>query len=109
MRSSGLGALVEFERQETATQISACRSLELSCCLAEWSERLAELSTKKFRLFPRREMPAPIDFVEVGQVLVGAPGPCLWRPVDVLRKHRDGYWQGNLGSLLRSGKNDAAS
>src|SRR5712675_1177755 len=41
--------------------------------------------------------------MEVDQVPIGAPGPCLGGSIDILRKYGDGHRERNLGGLLRGG------
>src|SRR3984893_2345400 len=77
--------------------------------LAERSERRSELGTEELGFLPRGEVSALVDLVEVDQVAIGAPGPCLRGSVDVVRKYRDGHRQRDLGGLLRARTNDAAS
>jgi hypothetical protein len=52
--------------------------------LAERSERRSALGAEELRLFPRREVTALVDLVEVDQVAIGAPRPCLRGSIDVL-------------------------
>ena len=68
---------------------------------AERSERGAELGGEELGLLPRREVAALVDLVEIDQVAIGAPGPCLRGSIDLLRKHRDGHRKRDLGGLLR--------
>src|SRR5258708_5878167 len=77
--------------------------------LPERPESGAKLRGAQFGLLPRCEVPALVDLVEVGQVGIRAPGPCLRGPIDVLRKYRDCHRQRDLGRLLRGRGNDAAS
>src|SRR5713226_10778638 len=58
---------------------------------AERSERLSELGTKEFGFFPGGEVTALVDLVEVYQVAIGAPGPCLRGLIILVRKNRDGH------------------
>src|SRR5438034_1314550 len=51
---------------------------------AQRSERCAQLGTEQFRLFPRREVTASIDLMEVAQVAIGPPRPTLRGAIDVL-------------------------
>src|SRR5262249_25807573 len=67
--------------------------------LPQGLERRTQLRREQLRLLPRREVTALVDLVEVDQVLVGTPGPCLRRSIDVLREDRDGYRQRDLGGL----------
>ena len=53
--------------------------------------------------------PAPVDLVEVDEVAIGAPGPCLLGSIDVLGKHRDGHRDRDLGGLLRGSIQRASS
>jgi hypothetical protein len=71
--------------------------------LAQWSERCAHLCGEELRLFPRREVTALIDFVEVGQIAVGALGPASWRLIDLAGKGRYGNWNRDLRRLLVHG------
>ena len=72
---------------------------------AQRPERGAELGGEELRLFPRREVAALVDLVEVDQVAIGAPGPCLRGSIDLARKYRDGDRERDLGGLLR-GRNE---
>src|SRR5215216_4184429 len=76
---------------------------------AEGSERGAELGTEEFRLFPGGEVAALVDLVEVDQVAIGAPGPCLRGSIDLVRKYRDGHREGNVSGFLRGRTRNAAS
>jgi hypothetical protein len=53
-------------------------------------------------------VPALVDLVEVDQVVIGAPGPCLWGSIDVIGKDCDRHRQRDLVGLLR-GRNDKVS
>jgi hypothetical protein len=53
----------------------------------QWPERSPQLHAE--RLFPGGEMSAFVELVEVDEVAVGAPGPCLRRPIDVIGKYGD--------------------
>ena len=77
--------------------------------LAQRSERGPELGREELRLLPRREVAALVDLVEVDQVAIGAPGPCLRGAIDLPRKDRDGDRERDLGGLLRGRTGDAAS
>jgi len=46
----------------------------------------ARSSAENNRLFPGREVSARVDLVEVDQVAIGAPGPCLRGPIAFPRK-----------------------
>lgn len=50
----------------------------------QWPERSPQLRAEKLWLFPGGEMSAFVDLVEIDEVAVGAPGPCLRRPIDVI-------------------------
>src|SRR3954465_14690709 len=67
----------------------AQRAPKSSDRFAEESERLSELGTEELRLFPRGEVSAPVDLMEVDQVAIGAPGPCLRGSIALPRKDRD--------------------
>src|SRR4051794_24324830 len=56
---------------------------------AEWPKRSPELGGEELRLFPGREVSAPVGLVEIDQVAIGAPGPRLGGSVDLVRKDRD--------------------
>ena len=77
--------------------------------LAQRSERLPQLGAEQLRLLPRGEVAASVDFVEVDEVAIGAPGPCLRGSIALARKDRDGYRERNLGGLLCRSDDDAAS
>ena len=51
-------------------------------------ERGTELGSKELRLFPGREVTALIDLVEINEIAVGAPGPCLRGAIDLLAETR---------------------
>src|SRR5258705_12082333 len=68
----------------------------------------AQLRREELGLLPRREVPAAVHFVEVGEVAIGASCPCLRRAIDVLRKYRDGHRQRDLGGPLRARGDDAS-
>src|SRR4029079_6857445 len=59
--------------------------------------------------FPGGEVPAFVHLVKVDQVAIGAPRPRLRRPIDVLRKDRDGDRYGDLIGLLRARTDSAAA
>src|SRR3982751_2896837 len=75
---------------------------------AERSKRGTDLFREKLRLLPGREVAALVDLVEVDQVAIGAPGPCLRGPIHILRKDRDRHRERDLGGLLRGRNDDAA-
>src|SRR5262245_34625162 len=75
----------------------------------ERSERGGQLGREELGLLPCGEVSALVDLVEVSQLGIGAPRPCLRGSIDVLRKYRDGDRQRDLGGLLRARGNDAAS
>src|ERR1700751_4835914 len=77
--------------------------------LAERSKRRSEFLTEELRLLPRREVAALVHLVEVDQVAIRAPRPCLRGTIDVLGKHRDGDRQRDLAGLLRGRNDDTAS
>ena len=78
-------------------------------CLPKRYERGTELGRKEFGLLPRREVPALVDLMEVDEVAIGAPGPCLGGAIDVLREYRDGDRERDLAGPLRCRNDDAAS
>src|SRR5262245_22212228 len=82
---------------------------KISDRFAEWPERGAKLGTEELRLFPGGEVSAFVDFVEVDQVAIGAPGPRFRGSVDLVRKNRDGHRERDLDGLLRSRKDNALS
>ena len=49
-------------------------------------------------------MAAFVDLVEVAEVAVGAPGPCLGGSIVLAREDRDGDWKRDLGGHLRAEK-----
>src|SRR5262245_39795939 len=67
---------------------------------AQRPERRLELGREELRLFPGSEVPATVDLVEVDQVAIGAPGPGLRGPIDILWKDRDAHRDRDLGGLL---------
>src|SRR4029077_6423419 len=75
--------------------------------LTQRPERGSELRAEKLWLFPGREVTALID-VEIDQVPIGVPGPCLRGSIDLLRKYRDGHRERDLGGLLRDRGQDVA-
>src|SRR5262249_3241051 len=77
--------------------------------LAERPERGSELGTEKLRLFPRGEVSALVDLVEVDQVAIGPPGPCLRGSIALPRKAHDGHRERDRGRPLRGRKSWAAS
>src|SRR5262245_41685939 len=92
------------------SSVLKCLEIQESCAhnarrtsdrLAKRSERRSELGTEELRLFPRGEVSALVDLVEVDQVAMGVPGPCLRGSIDLLRKYRDGHWERDLRGLLR--------
>src|SRR5580704_7486037 len=87
--------------QTTLYVTHATRAPFFSDRLPQRPERCSELGTEKFRLLPRREVSALVDFVEVGQVGKGAPGPSFGGAIDLLRKYRDGHGKRYLGGLQR--------
>src|SRR6516225_3775801 len=68
---------------------------------AQWSKACANLFRKELRLLPRGEVSALVDLMEVDQVAIGAPCPCLRGSIDIVRKYRDRHRQRDLGSLPR--------
>ena len=76
---------------------------------AKWFERGAKFGTEEFRLFPRGKVAAPIDFVEVNEIAIGAPRPCFRSPIGLPRKDRDGDRERYLGSPLRGRTGDASA
>jgi hypothetical protein len=68
-----------------AIPIQGCRPR-----LAERPKRRAHLLREELRLFPGGEVSALVDLMEVDQVAIGSPRPCLRGSIDVVRKHRDG-------------------
>jgi hypothetical protein len=73
--------------------------------LAQRLERGPELGAEQLRLFPRCEVSALVDLVEVGQVAIGAAGPGLRCPIDVLRKDCNGDRERDFAGLL-CGRNE---
>src|SRR3954469_1058033 len=69
--------------------------------LPQRAERGSEFGTEEFRFLPRGEVAALFDFVEVDEIAIGAPSPCLRDLIDLFRKHRDGHGEGNFRGLLR--------
>src|SRR5262245_41007183 len=74
------------------------RAARMVCALPFTSRRFAERSesganfgSEELGLLPRREVSALVDLIEVDQVAIGAPGPCLRRSIDLPRKYRDGH------------------
>ncbi len=49
------------------------------------SSCLSEFGRKELRFFPRGEMAALVDLVEISDVAIGTLGPALWRTVDLAR------------------------
>src|SRR5262245_44886338 len=74
--------------------------IECDTCLSKRSERRTHLRRGKLRLLPGGKVAALVDFVEVAQVAIGAPGPGLRGAIDVRRKHGDGDRKRDLGGLL---------
>ena len=74
---------------------------------ANRSERGTEFSGKELGLLPRGEVAALVDFVEVGQVAIGAPRPGFRGSIDLVRKNRDGHGERDLGGLLRGREKNA--
>src|SRR5215207_7054924 len=68
---------------------------------AQGAERRPELGREELRLLPGREVAALVDLVEVNQIAIGAPGPCLRGSLALPRKHRDGHRERDLVGLLR--------
>jgi hypothetical protein len=60
------------------------------------SERRAELGTEEFRLFPRREVTALVDLVEIDELVITTLGPASWRTVDLAGKDRHGSRDGDV-------------
>src|SRR6185295_10786746 len=76
----------------------------LPACLvarAERFERRAQLCRKHLRVLPCGEVAALLGFMEVDDLGISAPDPSLRRPIDLLRKYRDGHRNRDLGSPLR--------
>src|SRR6185312_14959293 len=69
--------------------------------LAELPERGPDLFAEQLRLLPGGEVAALADLVEVGEGGIGAPGPCLRGPVDVVREDGDAHRDGDLRGLHR--------
>src|SRR5439155_14321731 len=65
--------------EDGAHVVRAAPSLQL----AQRSERRAELGREEFRLFPRREVTALVDLVEIDQLVIATLIPALWRTVDL--------------------------
>ena len=83
------------------------RAYSVSVGLPERPERRAELLGEEPRLFPGREVTTLVDLVEVDEIAIGAPGPGLRGSIDLLRKHRDGHRERDLGGLLRGREKNA--
>lgn len=52
--------------------------------LTQRPERGSEVRAGRLRLFPGREMSAPVDLVEVDQVAIGVSGSCLQGSTNLL-------------------------
>src|SRR5512134_212125 len=50
-------------------------------------ERRADLGREELRLFPRREVTALVDLVEVDEIAISALGPALGCAIDLAGKH----------------------
>src|SRR5215831_8744407 len=83
------------------------RAAIFSAWLTQRSERRPQLGTEQLRLLPRRKVSTLVDFVEVNQIAIGAPGPGLRGAVELPRKYRDGDRERDIGSHLRSRKGRA--
>src|SRR5215475_2892081 len=68
---------------------------------AQCAERRAQLFGKQLRLFPGGEVASSFGFVEVDQVVVGLLGPAARRVDVLLREHRDGGREGDVGGALK--------
>src|SRR5215475_13850320 len=93
---SGAGS----NRRPSAFQVISGRSIRLSDLTlpsAQCAERCAQFFGKQLRLFPGGEVAAPVGFVEVDQVVVGLLGPAARRLDVLLREHRDGRREGDVG------------
>ena len=77
--------------------------------VAKRSECSPQLRAEKLRLFPGREMSAFVDLMEVDEIAIGAPRPCLRSSIDIIWKYRDCDRERDVAGLLRSRNNDAAS
>src|ERR1700751_4307794 len=88
---------------------SICPSQRGSLSRPKRPKRGAKFRAEELRLFPRCEVPAFVDLLEIDQVAVSAPGPFLRPPIDVSRKPRDFDGKRDLAGLLRGCNNDAAS
>ena len=97
------------ERCVTGVQASRGAAPFISNRLPQRPERGSELGGEKLRLLPRREVTTLVDLVEVDQVTVGAPGPRLRNSIDLVRKHRDGHRERDLGGFLRRRTGNAPS
>ena len=96
----------EDERQKTRT-LGASAALTFS--LAQRSERRAQLRREQLRVLPHGEVAATVDLVEVGQLGEGATGPGLLGAKDLVREHRDGHRDRDLGAFLIARTDQASS
>src|SRR5215831_12364221 len=64
---------------------------------AQGAERRTQLFGKQLRLFPGGEVASSFGFVEVDQVVVGLLGPAARRLHVLVREHRDGRREGEVG------------
>src|ERR1700760_1548435 len=76
---------------------------------AQRSECGSQFGAEELRLFPGREVTAFVDLVEVDQVAIGAPGPCLRSLIALPWENSNGDRKRDLGSHLRARKNRTAS
>ena len=67
-----------------------------STCLAQGPERGSQLRAEHLGLFPRCEVSASVDLVEVGEIGIGAPGPYLRGSIDVVREYRNSHGKRDL-------------
>src|SRR5262245_18441281 len=72
-------------------------------------ERGSHLRAEKLRLLPRGKVSAFVDLVEVDQVAIGASGPRLRSPINIIWKYRDCDRKRDLAGLLSGRDNDAAA
>src|SRR5262245_4157177 len=78
--------------------MSSC-SFMVSSQLAQRLEGGAELAGEQLRLLPCCEVTAPVDDVEVDQLVIGALGPALRRAIDLAGEHRDRGRQRNVDGV----------
>jgi hypothetical protein len=83
-------------RRKTARKPSAPPT---SVQLAQRSKRRSDLGHEDFRLFPRREVTAPLGFVPTNKLVITTFGPASWRAVDLTGKDRDSGSDGDAGGV----------